>query len=145
MVDRQEGIGYLKLTCFQKTTSRDLDTALFRLKSEGMRSLIMDLRGNPGGLLTASVEVVDKFVHDGVIVSTRGRSSLEDYNYTAHKAGTWDIPLAVLIDGDSASTARFSPARSKIIIAGSSSASAATARARSRESFLSRPPAPESA
>ncbi len=68
-----------------------------------MRSLIIDLRGNPGGLLTASVEVVDKFVYDGVIVSTRGRSSLEDYNYTAHKAGTWEIPLDVLIDGDSAS------------------------------------------
>ncbi len=68
-----------------------------------MRSLIMDLRGNPGGLLTASVEVVDKFVTDGVIVSTRGRSSLEDYNYTAHKAGTWEVPLVVLIDGDSAS------------------------------------------
>ena len=63
----------------------------------------MDLRGNPGGLLTSSVEVVDKFVDDGVIVSTRGRSSLEDYNYTAHKAGTWGVPLVVLIDGDSAS------------------------------------------
>ncbi|HTU27063.1 MAG TPA: S41 family peptidase [Pirellulales bacterium] len=103
IVDRERGIGYLKLTCFQKTTSRDLDTALWRLQSQGMRSLIMDLRGNPGGLLTSSVEVADKFVYDGVIVSTRGRSSLEDYNYTAHKAGTWDIPLVVLIDGDSAS------------------------------------------
>ena len=103
IVDRESGIGYLKLTCFQKTTSRDLDAALWRLNREGMRSLIMDLRGNPGGLLTSSVEVVDKFVDEGVIVSTRGRSSLEDYNYTAHKAGTWDVPLVVLIDGDSAS------------------------------------------
>ncbi len=103
LVDRQQGIGYLKLTCFQKTTSRDLDAALWRLNREGMRSLIMDLRGNPGGLLTSSVEVADKFVNEGVIVSTRGRSSLEDYNYTAHKAGTWDVPLVVLIDGDSAS------------------------------------------
>jgi carboxyl-terminal processing protease len=103
MEDRERGIGYLKLTCFQKTTSRDLDAALFRLQREGMKSLIIDLRGNPGGLLTASVEVVDKFVQDGVIVSTKGRSSLEDYNYTAHKAGTWPVSLAVLIDGDSAS------------------------------------------
>jgi carboxyl-terminal processing protease len=103
MVDRDSGVGYLKLTCFQKTTSRDLDTALWKLQREGMKSLIIDLRGNPGGLLTSSVEVADKFVDDGVIVSTRGRSSLEDYNYTAHKAGTWHVPLVVLIDGDSAS------------------------------------------
>ncbi|MBI3839498.1 MAG: S41 family peptidase [Planctomycetia bacterium] len=103
IVDRDFGVGYLKLTCFQKTTSRDLDTALWKLHREGMRSLIMDLRGNPGGLLTSSVEVADKFVEDGIIVSTRGRSALEDFNYTAHKAGTWRVPLVVLIDGDSAS------------------------------------------
>jgi carboxyl-terminal processing protease len=103
IVDRDAGIGYLRLTCFQKTTSRDLDAALWKLHREGMRSLIMDLRRNPGGLLTASVEVADKFVDDGVIVSTRGRSPLEDYNYTAHRAGTWRVPLVVLIDGESAS------------------------------------------
>ena len=103
IVDSDYGIGYVKLSCFQKTTNRDLDAALWKLQREGMRSLIIDLRGNPGGLLTASVEVVDKFVDDGIIVSTRGRNSLEDYNYTAHKAGTWRVPLVVLIDGDSAS------------------------------------------
>ncbi len=103
MIDPEYGVGYLKLTCFQKTTSRDLDAALWRLHREGMRSLVIDLRGNPGGLLTSSVEVADKFVEGGIIVSTRGRSSLEDYNYTAHKAGTWRVPLVLLIDGDSAS------------------------------------------
>ncbi len=103
IVDRDFGIGYLKLTCFQKTTSRDLDAALWKLHREGMRSLIIDLRRNPGGLLTASVEVADKFVDEGVIVSTRGRSPLEDYNYTAHRAGTWRVPLVVLIDSESAS------------------------------------------
>jgi len=103
ILDRPNGVGYLKLTCFQKTTSRDLDTALWRLQREGMKSLIMDLRGNPGGLLTSSVEVADKFVGEGVIVSTRGRNSLEDYSYSAHKAGTWSVPLVVLIDRESAS------------------------------------------
>lgn len=103
MIDRDSGVGYLKLTCFQKTTSRDLDAALWKLHREGMRCLIMDLRGNPGGLLTSSVEVADKFVEEGIIVSTRGRSALEDFNYTAHKAGTWRVPLVVLIDGESAS------------------------------------------
>jgi carboxyl-terminal processing protease len=103
MVDREYGIGYLRLTCFQKTTSRDLDAALWKLNREGMKSLIIDVRGNPGGLLTSSVEIADKFLEDGTIVSTRGRSSLENYTYTAHKAGTWRVPLVVLIDGDSAS------------------------------------------
>jgi carboxyl-terminal processing protease len=103
IIDRDYGVGYLKLTCFQKTTSRDLDAAMWKLNRAGMRSLIIDLRGNPGGLLTSSVEVADKFVDEGVIVSTRGRSPLEDFNYTAHKPGTWSTPLIVLIDGESAS------------------------------------------
>jgi len=103
IVDQEYGIGYLKLTCFQKTTSRDLDAALWKLHREGMKSLVIDLRGNPGGLLTSSVEVADKFVDEGVIVSTRGRNAAEDYNYTGHQAGTWRVPLVLLIDGDSAS------------------------------------------
>jgi len=103
IVNRDSGIAYLKLTCFQKTTSADLDQALRNLNAQGMKSLIIDLRGNPGGLLATSVEVVDKFVERGPIVSTRGRSPQEDYQYSAHEAGTWRVPLAVLIDGDSAS------------------------------------------
>jgi len=103
IVDKSLGIGYLRLTCFQKTTSRDLDMALWRLHREGMKSLIIDLRGNPGGLLNISVDVVDKFVDEGTIVSTRGRNPNEDYSYAARKPGTWQVPLVVLIDGDSAS------------------------------------------
>ena len=103
IVDKAVGIGYLRLTCFQKTTSRDLDMALWRLHREGMKSLIIDLRGNPGGLLNISVDVVDKFVNEGTIVSTRGRNPNEDYSYSARKPGTWQVPLVVLIDGDSAS------------------------------------------
>ena len=68
-----------------------------------MRFLILDLRGNPGGLLTSAVEVSDRFVKRGTIVSTRGRSAGENWAYTAHEAGTWGVPLAVLVDEDSAS------------------------------------------
>src|SRR5690606_3632590 len=103
MVDSELGVGYLRLTSFQKTTSRDLDSALWDLHRQGMRSLIMDLRGNPGGLLSASVEVADKFIANGAIVSTRGRSAGEDFDYRAHTSGTWRVPLVVLIDHDSAS------------------------------------------
>lgn len=103
MVDAESGIGYLKLTSFQKTTVRDFDTALWNLHRKGMKSLIVDLRGNPGGLLTASVELADKFISDGTIVSTRGRSASEDFDYRAHRVGTWRVPLIVLIDRNSAS------------------------------------------
>jgi carboxyl-terminal processing protease len=103
LIDAQSGVAYLKLTCFQKTTTSDLDAALWKLYRQGMKSLIIDLRGNPGGLLTSSVEVADKFLEQGSIVATRGRSPNEDFNYTAHRAGTWRVPLVVLIDGDSAS------------------------------------------
>ena len=101
--DASLGIAYLRLHQFQKTTVRELDSELWRLHKLGMKSLILDLRGNPGGLLAVSVEVVDKFVEGGVIVSTRGRGPQEDYKYTAHADGTWRMPLIVLIDGDSAS------------------------------------------
>ncbi|QEG24611.1 S41 family peptidase [Mariniblastus fucicola] len=103
IVDREAGVGYLRLTNFQKTTPRDFDAALWKLHRQGMRSLIVDVRGNPGGLLQASVDIADKFVNDGVIVSTRGRNPMEDYTHRANTASTWRMPLIVLIDGNSAS------------------------------------------
>ncbi len=103
IVDTASGIGYFKLTSFQKSTSRDVDETLWRLHRDGMRSLIIDVRGNPGGLLSASVEVADKFLEQGTIVSTRGRDQREDWDYKAHRVGTWRVPLVVLIDDDTAS------------------------------------------
>jgi carboxyl-terminal processing protease len=103
MVDRDAGIGYFKLTSFQKTTSRDVDAALWSLRDQGMQHLIIDVRGNPGGLLKAAVDVADKFVMDGLIVATRGRSAREDFDHRGQISGTWRVPLVVLIDHDSAS------------------------------------------
>ena len=105
VLDSARGIAYFKLTCFQKTTCRDMDAALWRLHKVGMKSLVIDLRGNPGGLLMTAVEVADKFIERGVIVSTRGRNAQEDHTYSAHQIGTWRVPLVVLIDKDSASAA----------------------------------------
>ena len=101
--DASYGVAYLRIPVFQKSTSRDVEAALWDLHRQGMRTLVIDLRGNPGGLLTSSVELADKFVAQGGIVSTRGRSEGEDFDYRAHRAGTWRVPLVVLIDGDSAS------------------------------------------
>jgi carboxyl-terminal processing protease len=103
ILDGGEGIAYLRLASFQKTTSRDFDAVLWKLHRQGMRALIVDVRGNPGGLLTAAVEVADKFINAGTIVSTRGRNSHEDFDYRAHSIGTWGVPLIVLIDRDTAS------------------------------------------
>ena len=103
MIDEHHGIAYFRLACFQKTTSREVDQVLWKLHREGMKALVIDVRGNPGGLLNSSVEVVDKFLQHGLIVSTRGRSSRENFDFRAHSAGSWRLPLVVLIDGDTAS------------------------------------------
>ena len=104
MLDTTAGIAALKLSSFQKTTAADLEAALRRLDAAGMRSLVIDLRGNPGGLLSAAVDVADLFLERGLVVATRGRSPDEDFNYSAGRPGTWRMPLVVVIDGDSASS-----------------------------------------
>ncbi len=103
IIDEDYHIGYFKLTSFQKTTPRDVDAALWKLHELGMRSLVIDLRGNPGGLLKAAVDVADKFVMDGMIVATRGRSPREDFDHKGQIAGSWRVPLVILVDHDSAS------------------------------------------
>ena len=103
MVDQSSGVGYIRLTNFQKTTIRDFDAAMWKLHGQGMKSLIVDVRGNPGGLLSASVDVANRFVGNGVIVSTRGRNPIEDYTHRAEMSNTWRLPLVVLIDEESAS------------------------------------------
>jgi carboxyl-terminal processing protease len=76
---------------------------MMELSRNGMQSIIIDLRRNPGGLLDSAVELADYFITRGSIVSTKGRNGQENHNFTAKAPGTWDIPLVVLIDGDSAS------------------------------------------
>jgi carboxyl-terminal processing protease len=102
-VDVENRVGYLRLTNFQKTTTRDVERALWQLHREGMRSLIIDVRSNPGGLLSAAVEVADRFLGKGRIVTTRGRNARENFDYMAHRPNTWNVRLAILIDRDSAS------------------------------------------
>ncbi len=94
-------VGYLKISCFQKTTATELKTALEYLSQQGMQCLIIDLRQNPGGLLQEAIEVCDLFLDKGTIVRTRGRFT--DRPYFAQTTQTWKTPLLVLIDGNSAS------------------------------------------
>ena len=103
IIDRANGIGYIRMTGFQKNTTEELDAALLKLNHDGMKALIWDLRGNPGGLLTSAVEVLDRFIADGVLVSTQGRTPDQNSTYSAQVPGTWKVPLVLLTDGDSAS------------------------------------------
>lgn len=103
IIDDERHIAYIQLSGFQKSTGEELKAALASLQSQGMKSLILDLRGNPGGLLTAAVDVLDRFIDDGVLVSTRGRTSDQNWTYRAQSKGTLDTPLVLLTDGDSAS------------------------------------------
>jgi carboxyl-terminal processing protease len=103
MVDVPGGIGYIRIANFQKTTPRDFDNGLWKLHRQGMQALIIDLRGNPGGLLKAAVDIADRFVQNGVIVSTKGRNPMEDFTHRASPTTTWRIPLVVLVDENSAS------------------------------------------
>ena len=103
IIDERQGVAYIRMTGFQKSTPDEIDAALNKLSDQGMRSLVLDMRGNPGGLLTAAVHVVDRFVSEGRIVSTRGRTPDQNLTYSATRIGTWDMPMAVLIDDHSAS------------------------------------------
>jgi carboxyl-terminal processing protease len=103
IIDRPRGIAYIKMTGFQNTSNEEMTAALQSLQSQGMKALIWDLRGNPGGLLTAAVEVLDHFIPEGTLVSTKGRTSDQNWTYSAHRSGTINTPLVLLVDGDSAS------------------------------------------
>src|SRR3990172_4219594 len=78
MVDKKNKIGYVRLYAFNKDTAEDLRKVLNDLVSQGMKALVLDLRLNPGGLLSSAIEVSDLFVDKGVIVSTKGRNAMED-------------------------------------------------------------------
>ena len=103
IVDTADGVGYAQLTGFQKSSTEELEKAIVSLRRQGMRSLVLDLRGNPGGLLNVAVEIAERFIDEGVIVSTRGRAPGQSQVYRASARAVWKMPLLVLIDHDSAS------------------------------------------
>lgn len=96
--------GYVRLTSFAQTSDREVSEAIDRLKAAGMRRLVFDLRGNPGGDLDASVGVANLFVPDGLIVYIQGltEDSRQDYRALSERAH-FDGPMVVLINNGSAS------------------------------------------
>ncbi len=98
-------IGYVRISTFQSNTSRDLNVALEKLETgRDLKGLILDLRNNPGGLLSQAIEVSDVFLDSGLIVSTKGRNSSQDMEVSAHQNKTGrDYPIIVMVNGGSAS------------------------------------------
>jgi len=99
------GVGYIALSRgFHSTTSDELSSAVSALKAQGMNSLLLDLRGNPGGFLEQAIRVADKFLQRGqVILSVRGRGRGGDRDWPAESGMPETFPLVVLIDDGSAS------------------------------------------
>jgi carboxyl-terminal processing protease len=97
-------IGYIRLTQFGERTSVELDAALKKLKAQGMQALVLDLRGNPGGLLDQAVEVCERFLPRGqLVVTTEGRNEKKDRKATNRSGEFRDLPLVVLVNYGSAS------------------------------------------
>jgi len=99
----ETGVGYLRLDQFTNDSAAEIDRALWSLHRQGMRALVIDLRGNPGGLLSSAIAISNKFLPCGTIVSTRGRLAEDNMLERARFAQTWKIPLVVLVDSGSAS------------------------------------------
>ncbi len=106
----KEGIGFFRIGHFRETTPEEVDAAIAMLKMTsglmGIKALVIDLQGNSGGSFSAAVQVADRFIPAGVIVSTQGQ--LDEFNKILSaglKMGAIEIPLVVLVDGGTASAA----------------------------------------
>ena len=101
----EDGIEYIRLRQFQEQTASDLDQTLERAEKSGLKGVVLDLRNNPGGLLTSAVEVTEKFIDDGkLVVYTEGRIRNQNMRFKAHaKHPLLGVPMVVMVNQGSAS------------------------------------------
>ena len=98
----EDGIGYIKLESFTQNAQAEVRTALEDLEKQGATGYILDLRNNPGGQLSSSIQVSSLFISDGVIVTVEARTGEPERHRATGKTAT-DAPLVVLVNGNSAS------------------------------------------
>ncbi len=103
--DKENGIAYIRITNFQRNTAEDLTNVMSELLPHGVKGLMLDLRGNPGGLLDSAWQVSSMFLDKGSpVVSTKGRNQNEDQTLNASSDGPYsNIPMVVMVDQASAS------------------------------------------
>lgn len=97
--------GLITVTQFQESTTQEVREAVFELTSRNARGLILDLRGNPGGLFKSAVQVAELFVGEGVIVYSQGQIKEYNHSFEARGGHVCPLPVVVLVDGDTASSA----------------------------------------
>jgi len=96
--------GYIRIRNFSKDTGSDAEKAIKELTEDGMKGLVLDLRNDPGGLLSQAVTVSELFLNKGeLIVYTKGRMANQNHRFTASKGETMDMPMVVLVNEGSAS------------------------------------------
>jgi len=99
--------GYIRISNFQSKTARDLVSEISKLKKDNkneLKGLVLDLRNNPGGVLSAAADVSDAFINDGKLVYTKGRINNSEFEFNAKPGDIMNgLPLVVLINGGSAS------------------------------------------
>lgn len=99
-----QGLGYIRISEFSERTSEELDVAITQLEAKRVSGLILDLRGNPGGVLTGAIAVSDRFLDTELIVSTVARDPRQSQSFRATAGGVHtDLPLVILVDKGSAS------------------------------------------
>jgi carboxyl-terminal processing protease len=101
---KEGGVGYLRLTDWTQDVDTKISEALADLKAKGAKSLIIDLRSNPGGYMDPAIKAADLFLRDGMIVSSRGRVAGASKEYTADGEVEWDLPVTILVNRGSASS-----------------------------------------
>lgn len=106
-IDKEAGIGYIRLTGFSEKTTSEFDRAIGAMRSQGLNGLILDLRFNPGGLLDQAVNIASRFINEGLIVRTEDGSGRTRDQQTARRVSDRvnlsDLPVVVLINEGSAS------------------------------------------
>ncbi len=103
ILDDAPDVGYIQLTRFSGESTQEVATAIESLLSEGAENLILDLRGNGGGLLDAAVSITDHFLSDGTVLIQQVKGQDEQFYNASSQTIAEDIPLVVLIDGGTAS------------------------------------------